>query len=156
MPLLGDARRKHPRSRCPSIRFLRKRSLSGETAVAIAMGTTGCSPMSIIADVIRIGVKRFSEQLSDLLRKESGSRNGLAGIPSGTPTRHFYEALARSSKSCRVDAPFFPAIHDRHLYSSGHAGKARRTAAVLSLLFPAEPHKVRSRSKKATHRRTAA
>ena len=48
-----------------------------------------CSPMSIIADVILIGVKRFSEQLSDLLRKESGSRNGLAGIPSDTLTRHF-------------------------------------------------------------------
>src|SRR6476659_8971167 len=102
MALLGDAKPKHPRSRCPYIQFLRKRSPSGGTAVVIVMATTGCSPMSIIADVVHIGVKRFSEQLSDLLRKESGSRNGLAGIPSGTLTRRFYEALGRSSKSCRT------------------------------------------------------
>lgn len=55
--------------------------------------------------------------------------------------RHTYSTLLRSvgaefKSDAGVDASFVPAIHDRHLYSSGHAGKARRTSRRVVPTFP--------------------
>ena len=85
----ADARLKLLKSRCQSIQSWPRHPLSGEIAAGIVNPMTGYSPMSIIAGAIHIGDKQFSAGLSDLLRRESGSRSGSVGTPSGIPTQHF-------------------------------------------------------------------
>src|SRR6266567_3382077 len=97
----ADARLKLLRSRCPSIQSLPRNLLSGEIAADIVNPMSEYSPMSRITVAIHIGDKQFSAELSDRLRRESGSKNGSVGTPSATPTRHFYGVLERNSKSCR-------------------------------------------------------
>jgi hypothetical protein len=101
--------------------------------------------------------KQFFGELSDPLRRESGSKNGSAGTPSGIPTRHFYEVLERkfkvmqelmrhSSLRSTID------IYTQAVTPAKHAAQA----AVLSLFFlPNRIARFNPRSKKRTSDKTA-
>ena len=93
--------------------------------------------MSIIADVIHIGVKRFSERIIRPVAEKIGITKWI-----GWHTfRHTYSTLLRS-----VGAEFkvmqelmrslVPSIHDRHLHPGSHAGKARCASRRVVLVFP--------------------
>ena len=89
--------------------------------------------MSIIADAIHMGDKPLSVQLFDR--------------SVGAEFKVMQELMRHSSLRSTID------IYTQAVTPAKRAAQA----SVLSLVFPAEPHvKVRSRSKKEPHRRTAA